>query len=84
MTKGFGITFFINQYTRYFEYFLDNTKTHLFLLVGSSFSVPGIMSIKNMECRGFPNRPKRKKPIITNNIWINLTARTSAPLTRQV
>jgi len=68
MTRGFGITFlFINLYTRFFEYFWDNThKAIFFAILAVSFWCLGSRAEKIWSLGGLAEQGKSKK--IPNNI----------------
>lgn len=63
MTRGFGITFlFINLYTRFFEYFWDNThKAIFFAILAVSFWYLGSRAEKIWNLGGLPKQDKSKE-----------------------
>jgi hypothetical protein len=63
MTRGFGITFlFINLYTRFFEYFWNNThKAIFFAILAVSFWYLGSRAEKIWNLGGFPKQDKSKE-----------------------
>ncbi len=63
MTRGFGITFlFINLYTRFFEYFWDNThKAIFFAILAVSFWYLGSRAEKIWNLGGLPKQTETEK-----------------------